>query len=60
MIIDSSPDRAAGGAAGVAVVDDVVNGVGAGAAPETAKSYLGVHAVDFTLLSRYSPKQIHH
>lgn len=37
MIIDFSPDRAAGAAAGVAVVDDVVNGVGAGAAPETEK-----------------------
>ena len=39
-------------------VDDIVNGVAAGAAPETAKSCLCVHGVDFTWFGWIAPEEM--
>ena len=44
-------------AAGGAGVDNVVNGVAAGAALETAKGSLVVHGVDFTLFGWFAPQE---
>ena len=44
-------------AAGGAGVDDIVNRIAAGAAPETAKSCLVVHVLDFTLFDWIAPQE---